>query len=120
MKFPVVARVDPGLRDSRPGECFYCHQKVGSDHLGSCVTIVRDSHYGVWFQGKRIGSYSTTDPDDWDDDFCERHKNQGSWCCDNIIPSYVGAALPSSDDGCLCASIDLKIERRSSDPKRSA
>lgn len=74
-------------------ECFYCHQAIGSFHLDSCVLLKKRVRLKVTIE------YETEVPADWDSQQIEFHRNDGSWCADNMIDeleSYVG------EDGCIC------------------
>lgn len=104
---PFVSPNDDGIRPAGPQDaCLYCRQKVGSRHLFSCVTLTVPRTYRVLLDGVDIGSWSTDDPVSWDVGAREFHKNDGSWCSDNV--THVGtltlvSPLPIERRGCLCS-----------------
>ncbi len=44
-KFPLVDKNDDGIRPAgKPDQCFYCQQKVGSEHKKDCRKGVMDKY----------------------------------------------------------------------------
>lgn len=88
----VVRKQDerPARRD---GTCFYCREKIGHKHAMDCVIKSRT----VLLRYSVIVVESV--PVDWDDDYIERHYNDGSWCGSNIIDKFKEL---HKRDGCLC------------------
>lgn len=101
-----VGSQDDGIRPGGPQDaCFYCGQKIGERHLFACVTQVVPRTYRVLLDGIDIGSWSTDDPVSWDVRMRDFHKNEASWCANNV--THVGRlaiaiALPSTETACLC------------------
>lgn len=118
--FPVLTD-DYGIRPAGPSDaCFYCQRRVGANHAPDCVCIVRSSTYGVYHEGRRIGAYTRDDPAFWTTKDCEFHKNDSSWCADNMIgDGYEGEPLPETLEGCLCGCLVFKLEHRGTDQKRA-
>lgn len=112
--FPVL-KDDNGIRPAgKPDECFYCHGRVGEMHGSECVIINRMSTYGVYVAGQRIGEWKRPDPAHWNEHDCNFHKNDSSWCINNMLSSgvYEGEPLIEPEDGCLCHVVTLKLEDR--------
>src|SRR5690349_1970120 len=96
---PLVLADDDGVRHTSGllGCCIYCKRKIGEPHdLAECVVIVRDVTYAVWLhaasdydceKGRRIGTWVTTEPWHWTEEDGRFHKNDGSWCTDNMRDS---------------------------------
>ena len=81
----IVTPDDDGIRPAgKPDECFYCHQKVGEKHTPECVMVTEDRLYNVWFDGNHIGTWTRADPAHWDIDMCRFHKNESTWCANNM------------------------------------
>lgn len=77
---------------SMNGTCFYCKQPIGAEHLHDCVLIERKVLV------RAVIEYEIAVPADWTAEQIEFHRNDGSWCADNMIPEL--EALTESE--CLC------------------
>lgn len=80
-------------------ECFYCHQGIGAKHQAHCVLIRKTVKVRV------VVEYEVDMPSSWDAQQIEFHRNEGSWCADNMIGElerFMG------DDGCLCPITQFK------------
>ena len=74
-------------------ECFYCHQMIGDDHLGTCVLIQKTVVV------RMIIDYEIRVPACWSAHDVEFHRNLGSWCANNAVDELDEMRkLP----GCLC------------------
>lgn len=82
-----------GIRPAgKPDECFYCQAKKGSQHNQDCV--VRERTIVMEMKVEVVMSV----PEHWDQDMCNFHKNESSWCADNILPTLERL----SEQSCLC------------------
>ena len=61
------------------GTCFYCLQKIGSEHLSDCVLIQKKAVV------KMTVEYEIEVPNHWDGDRVEFHRNEGTWCGSNVL-----------------------------------
>lgn len=79
-------------------KCFYCHNKEGQDHKDDCVTLKQRVRLRVELE------YEVLVPASWDKEMIEFHRNDGTWCADNIVTDlqrYVKRA-EKKELGCLC------------------
>jgi hypothetical protein len=82
----VVLPDDYGIRPAgAPDRCFYCDAQVGQFHGLECPMIEKKVAYDVLADGIKIGTWSRNEPYCWDDNRCEFHKNEGTWCADNAL-----------------------------------
>jgi len=72
-------------------ECFYCGEKVGSEHKQDCV--IRSRTVVVDFTIRMVVDV----PESWDKEDIEFKYNDGCWCADNLIN-----LLDRENNGCLC------------------
>lgn len=113
----TVSPDDDGIRPAgKPDECFYCRQKVGQRHKYECVMVQVTNFYEVYLDGLYVGVWSTKDPAHWDRDMQYFHKNEGSWCSNNMrrqgeLMLNEGMEIPydpeDSDTCCLCDRVEL-------------
>lgn len=83
-----------------PDECFYCKQRVGSQHSTDCVirqrTVVLNCNIKVVMPV----------PEQWDEEMINFHLNESSWCADNLVRvlnAYVKREEDEKHDmPCLC------------------
>ena len=81
----IITADDDGIRlAGEPDECFYCRNKVGEKHDFECVMVTTQSFYEVKLDGMKVGVWSTNDPAAWDERRRYFHKNEGSWCSNNM------------------------------------
>lgn len=73
-------------------QCFYCKQPLGAEHKPDCVLIKKRVIVRVTID------YEIEVPADWDKSMVEFHRNEGSWCADNMIEEL--QALTA--ERCLC------------------
>lgn len=114
-----VLEGDEGIRPAGPQDrCLYCQASIGELHTEDCVTIDRKSTYAVLVGDVRVGTFVRDDPAGWSNEECERHKNESSWCLDNVEGAgYSGDPLPEVS-GCLCYVIRLVLVERSSEARQ--
>lgn len=123
MNWPLVDVKDDGIRPAgKPDECFYCHSKVGQQHGLDCVIVTKIVEYNVLFLGTVVGIFQRDEPYYWDNDHCEFHKNESSWCKSNALDDIVWRdteiALKlkkelneneANDVSCACGVIDFEV-----------
>src|SRR5580700_10927309 len=89
VEWPTVDPQDDGIRPAgRSDECFYCRSRVGQEHARDCtiVTKVIEMSVVVDLDGYTArGVWTLTVPHEWDEDMCNSHKNESSWCSGNIL-----------------------------------
>lgn len=98
---------DYGIRAAgNPDECFYCRTKKGGTHKDDCV--IRSRTIVMKMEVEMV----LTVPEYWDEDMCNFHKNEGSWCATNII-----SELERMDDkmGCLCSAAEFTYLREATE-----
>lgn len=82
---PLVTADDDGIRPAgSPDACLYCGRKVGERHLFDCVIFTTPRTYRVILDGADVGTWTREDPASWDVDMREFHKNESSWCANNL------------------------------------
>ena len=90
----------------RPGECFWCQATIGAEHKADCVRRKRTVvvRYEIEF---------TTDvPEHWTKDDFEFHRNESSWCADNLIDELEGLKERGC---CLCSFTEASFVREATD-----
>ena len=75
------------------GTCSYCDQPVGATHLDDCVLIKKR----VVIRATIV--YEVDEPNFWNKDDIERHRNASSWCASNAADEISRYA---DEIGCLC------------------
>ncbi len=80
----------------RDGTCFYCSQPMGAAHRPDCVIVERTVVLRMTIEVV-VGV-----PRDWDVGMIEFHKNESSWCVDNLL-EQLGSWAASEDQNCGCA-----------------
>lgn len=84
---------DNGPRPAgKPDQCFYCNHPLGSEHREDCVTRQRTVvvRYAI--------EVTICVPEDWDEGTINFHRNDSTWCADNLIEEL--QRCPA--DRCLC------------------
>ena len=75
-------------------QCFYCQQAIGDPHKADCVLINKRVKL------RTIIEYEDEVPADWNKDSIEFHRNESSWCADNLLTHLEKVA---EKGGCLCS-----------------
>jgi hypothetical protein len=70
--------------------CFYCRVPVGGMHQPDCVLVCKNVTVHVTLK------YEIQVPHAWDEDMVEFHRNESSWCKDNMLDEL------DRLEGCLC------------------
>lgn len=95
--YPLVDQDDDGIMPAgKPDECFYCHQKVGTPHGPTCVVVTKTVLVEV------VLTLSIRVPHHWDGHDIESHRNESSWCADNIVSDLQHHLVRVNGDSCLC------------------
>ena len=84
----------PALPDAQC--CFYCQSAIGGTHKNDCVLVKKTV--------KIHATYEITVPADWDEKMIEFHRNDGSWCVDNMFDELEEL----KGDECLCCHVQFK------------
>lgn len=90
MARPIVTLADEAPADAGRGLCTWCRQPVGLPHADDCVTVKRRVVV------RAIVEYEISVPEHWGPEEIEFHRNDGSWCANNMLYE-----LEKVDD-CLC------------------
>ena len=90
------------------GKCFYCQQSIGSYHKFDCVLI-----------NKRVKIRLTVDyeinvPVGWRKEMIEFHRNDGTWCSDNLVKELQEII---TTDTCLCPLTNFEYLETTGEPK---
>lgn len=91
-------------------ECFYCGAPIGKEHGEDCVLVKRRSRVRVTLE------YDIVAPADWDEYAIEFHRNDGSWCANNMIGELIALEekLDAEGGGCLCPNARFEVTSQSS------
>lgn len=82
----------------RDGRCFYCSQPIGTEHKADCVTLSRTVVVKI-----EIDAVIKV-PRDWDSKMIEFHRNDGTWCSNNLIADLADWQKRHEADGaCICS-----------------
>ena len=81
------------LRPALAGKCFYCKSHVGAYHLDDCILIQKK------VKVRCVIEYEISCPYSWSKHDIEFHRNEASWCSDNMISELENLSIV---DGCLC------------------
>ena len=87
-----------------PDKCFYCGEKVGSQHKTDCV--IRRKTVVVDFTIRAV----QTVPELWEPCDVEFFYNEGSWCADNLI-TELNRRKEELPNRCLCNFTEAKYVR---------
>lgn len=99
----VVADLDDGLRPAGPQDaCFYCQQKVGTQHRSDCAVVTKKVRVRVTLD------YDITVPYSWDSGQIEFHRNDSSWCSSNLI-SELEEQFGEDSEQCLCGRASFEV-----------
>lgn len=130
-EWPKVLVNDDGIRPAgKPGECFYCHAKIGELHDEECPTVCQLVEYDVrvagesWddLDGEIVGAFTRQDPWHWDVGLCEFHKNGSCWCAGNAVDDIRWLKTPKAqelknlveglgDEDCPCRMLAFSVSR---------
>jgi len=91
---------------SNKKECFYCNSKIGRFHEDDCVLVKKKVKVVATIE------YEIEVPADWTEDNVHFHRNEGSWCTDNMI----GELEELSKDECLCFKVMFECEDSNGEP----
>ena len=95
--------------DVRParldGTCFYCHVPMGGEHEKGCVIRQRTVDVELTVR------FPISVPEDWDEESINFHRNESTWCADNIIPEL---EREGKRVGCLCRATTIRYLGESS------
>jgi len=81
----------------KPDECFYCRQKVGTEHKTGCVMRQRS----VVLQATI--TYVDTVPEDWTAEDIYKHRNLSGWCANNLFDIY------DHKRHCFCGNVEIEF-----------
>lgn len=98
---------DEDVRPARQdGTCFYCRQELGTPHKEECV---------IWTKTVRVRvtvEYDIEVPRTWDKDMIEFHRNEGTWCADNMVAELeeqVGRYAVDDYQPCMCGTTKYEV-----------
>jgi hypothetical protein len=101
----------------RPDRCFYCGEPVGRQHEPECACRLKLVVYEVEHPIGTFEWYCTV-PESWDEDFIEFHKNECTWCADNVVESESFRRMPppfsvdtAGEGRCLCGTLTFRFLR---------
>jgi hypothetical protein len=83
---PMVTTSNGPRLAGKPDVCFYCGRKVGQEHTMECVCRRRVVVFSVRHKTGTF-EWATMSPASWTKEDHEFHKNESSWCMDNIYGS---------------------------------
>jgi hypothetical protein len=131
--WPTVHKRDDGIRPAgSPTKCFYCDQRVGKLHATDCVIVTKlvELRVRVSIPQQRFlsGRWQDRVPHFWTANDIEFHKNESSWCADNLLRpqhraqvfweagsedgwSVLEAFKAANPDGCLCNILRFEFVR---------
>lgn len=89
-----IVTADCARPDGKPGECFYCNMAVGAEHKADC------SAYRKTVTIRAIIEYPIEVPHSWTKDDIEFHRNEGTWCSDNMLDEL--KEIIDEGHACLC------------------
>jgi len=94
-RLPLVTEDDPGIRPAgSPVHCYYCNRGVGQEHKRDCVILSKKVKLRATVE------YEVYVPFEWDKEMIEFHRNDGTWCADNLVNDLEKHL--KGTEGCLC------------------
>lgn len=121
--WPLVTQEEINRRPGKGPICFYCEAALDQPHDVSCVMVDKVVEYIVEdADGKRLGIFTRPDPWFWNEEDCDFHKNESSWCQSNGFDAIVwddsnearsmqDALNNLTDDQCGCGIITYQFNR---------
>lgn len=96
-----------GIRPAgSPDHCFYCNAARGEIHALGCTirskTVVMEMKVEIVM----------VVPEIWDEQTCNFHKNESSWCATNILDIL---QVMDEKQGCLCGATEFKYLREATE-----
>lgn len=112
--WPTVLVNDDGIRPAgKPGQCFYCQQKIGHPHKQDCVTVQKKVRVRYSFDIEIVV------PHFWTKSIIEFHRNESSWCADNAIRD-LEKFMNHPGTCCLCDFFNCQLlEETDTRPRRT-
>jgi hypothetical protein len=99
---------EAAMRPASPKRrCFYCHVTIGGEHKDDCVLIHKKVMVSVTIR------YDIEVPAHWSADDVEDHRNNSSWCANNLVAELDEVA---GGDRCLCGKARFEFVRVASEP----
>lgn len=105
--------VEPDDRHGGDVRCFYCHEAVGAPHKPECVRITRKALVRAIIEYE-VDVAPMGDPDDKAAEHFEFHRNEGSWCADNMLRELSDLC---GENGCLCGRVKFAFVRFTGEPE---
>lgn len=88
--------------------CFYCHEPIGGTHLDAGVLVKKR------VKVRATVEYEIEAPAAWTDKDIEFHRNESSWCANNLIGEL--ERLRCAATGCLCDCTEFTYSGGDSEP----
>ena len=76
------------------GACFFCNQTIGEEHKADCVLIKKKVKVRLTIE------YEIEVPAFWDKGDIEFHRNESSWCANNVLDEL--KEYKGKSGSCLC------------------
>ena len=92
----VSPLVGPRLA-GRPDECFYCNEKLGSDHKADCVLVRKRVRLRL------VVEFTDRVPDHWTADSIDFWLNEGTRCSDNELDRLIAVYQRLKREGIWCS-----------------
>lgn len=122
---PLVAANDRGLRNIKPGVCFYCDSAIGTEHKPDCVLWVRLVKIVVQYRDEQYAMLQKV-PVSWSPEQIEDYYNRSSFCLGNLTSLILsgdehvgGPQLGKAKKFCTCRSARVSLPddwRQEGDP----
>jgi hypothetical protein len=77
--------------------CFYCHQPIGDFHLETCGLVCKKVVVRLTIE------YPVKVPASWDAHMVEFHRNDGTWCANNLVDELEALTEELGESRCLCS-----------------
>lgn len=84
------------------GKCFYCNQEIGSTHKDDCGLINKKAIIRVNIE------YEIEVPASWNKEDVEFHRNEGSWCANNVI-TELEELFKGEEKSCMCECATFEV-----------